>query len=68
MQSIVNLAVIIFLGIVVWFGFVTIVLCLFMGITYEQVDAKLFGVGGIVGIITVLSAIVIYLMKTRGLI
>ena len=68
MQSIINLTVSIFLGIIVLVCVVAIATSLFIGLDDEQADAKMFGIGGIVGITSVLSAIAIYLMKTRGLI
>lgn len=67
MQTTINLVVSIFLGILALSCFVAIVMFLLVGLADEQDEAKMFGFGGITGIVGVLSAIVIYLMKTRGL-
>lgn len=67
MQTTINLMSSIFLGVVALSCFVTIAVYLVCGLADGQDEAKMFGFGGIAGIIGVLSAIVIYLMKTRGL-
>ena len=68
MRTTVNLVVSIFLGIVAMVCFVMIVIYLFFGLADGQDEAKMFGFGGIAGIVGVLSVIVLYLMKTIGLI
>jgi len=68
MQTIVNLVVSIFLGSLAFVCFLAIALCLFADFADVQDDAKMFGIGGAAGIIGASSTIIIYLMKTKGLI
>ena len=68
MQTIINLIVSIFLAIMVLIYIVATVACTISIFADNDTNMKMFAIGSIVGTIGILSAIVLCLMKAKGLI